>query len=432
MRQIKATIINYTAPEMNHLAAGADEAGLLAHYVRPYANLGRGWEKALSTFPGASSVYGRTFGRRYMPSGLRQDHVHEAAIAADLLSAFIRYFPAAKAKALAPQLHWHIQRRIAEVGARFAADSDVTVASYLVAEPAFRKTKGIKVLNYPIAHHRFIQRFVADEAERAPEFADTLPDWGAVPSWVEPRLDAECALADRILVGSSFVRDSFIAESVPETKLVVIPYGANVSKFQPASEPDCRTPDEYRLLFVGQISQRKGISYLLRAYDAFRGPGTRLTLIGGLQGSEDALAPHRHLFEHIPHIPHAELADQYRKADVFVFPTLIEGMPLVVLEAMASGLPVITTPNGPGDIVRDGVDGFVVPIRDPDAIVEKLEYLRANPDRRREMGVNARQRAQEFSWAAYQQRGVEALRSLMQEKVPSKSTISESIARSTS
>jgi glycosyltransferase involved in cell wall biosynthesis len=161
------------------------------------------------------------------------------------------------------------------------------------------------------------------------------------------------------------------------------------------------------------MSQRKGISYLLRAYDAFRGPGTRLTLVGGLQGSEEALAPHRHLFEHIPHIPHTELAEQYRKADVFVFPTLIEGMPLVVLEAMASGLPVITTPNGPGDIVRDGVDGFVVPIRDPGAIVEKLEYLRANPDRRREMGVNARQRALEFSWMAYRQRGVMALRSFM-------------------
>ena len=98
---------------------------------------------------------------------------------------------------------------------------------------------------------------------------------------------------------------------------------------------------------------------------------------------------------------------------MFVFPTLIEGMPIVVLEAMASGLPVITTPNGPGDIVRDGVDGFVVPIRDPDAIVEKLEYLRAHPEHRREMGINARQRALEFSWAAYQRRGVEVLTELI-------------------
>jgi glycosyltransferase involved in cell wall biosynthesis len=84
-----------------------------------------------------------------------------------------------------------------------------------------------------------------------------------------------------------------------------------------------------------------------------------------------------------------------------VFPTLIEGMPLVVLEAMASGLPVITTPNGPGDVVRDGIDGFVVPIRDPGAIIEKLEFLRANPDQRAEMGRNARERALCFTWQAY-------------------------------
>ncbi len=413
MHPNEVTIINYTAPELNHLAAGADEARLLTHYVRPYANLERGWERVLSALPGASTLYGRTFGRRRMPQGLRRDHLHEAAIATDLLGAFLRHFPAAKARALVPQLHWRTQKRIAQVGAHLGADSKVIVASYLVAEPAFRCSEGIKVLNYPIAHHRFIQQFVAEEAERVPEFAETLPDWAAVPSWIEPRLDAECALADHILVGSSFVRDSFVAEGVPEQKLVVIPYGANVSTFCPASESDRRTRHQFRLLFVGQMSQRKGISYLLRAYAAFHGPGTRLTLIGGLYGSEEALTPHRHLFEHIPHIPHAELAGQYRNADVFVFPTLIEGMPLVVLEAMASGLPVITTPNGPGDIVRDGVDGFVVPIRDPDAIVEKLEYLRANPERRREMGASARQRALEFSWMTYRQRSIATLRSLM-------------------
>jgi glycosyltransferase involved in cell wall biosynthesis len=76
---------------------------------------------------------------------------------------------------------------------------------------------------------------------------------------------------------------------------------------------------------------------------------------------------------------------------------------------MASGLPVIVTPNGPGDIVRNGVDGFVVPIRDADAIVDRLEYLRANPQVRSEMGRNARERALVYSWDVYQARAVEAL-----------------------
>ena len=72
-----------------------------------------------------------------------------------------------------------------------------------------------------------------------------------------------------------------------------------------------------------------------------------------------------------------------------------------MLEAMASGLPVITTSHGPGDIVRDRVDGFIVPIRDPEAIVNTIEYLRANPEIRAEMGRSARARALEFTWKAY-------------------------------
>jgi glycosyltransferase involved in cell wall biosynthesis len=80
---------------------------------------------------------------------------------------------------------------------------------------------------------------------------------------------------------------------------------------------------------------------------------------------------------------------------------------------MASGLPVITTPNGPGDIVRDGLDGFIVPIRAPDIIAEKLEYIRKNPDVRAEMGANARMRSLEFTWGAYQRMAGAVLKSLL-------------------
>jgi glycosyltransferase involved in cell wall biosynthesis len=84
---------------------------------------------------------------------------------------------------------------------------------------------------------------------------------------------------------------------------------------------------------------------------------------------------------------------------------------------MASGLPVIVTPNGPGDIVRDGIDGFVVPIRDPDAIVDRLEYLRDHPQVRAEMGRNAHERALAFTWEAYQARVVEALNEMLEHTV---------------
>lgn len=409
------TVINYAAPEINHLAAGLAEAGLLSAYVRPYANQGRSWERWLSAIPGMGAWYRRTFGRRRMPDGLLPQHVQESGVTADLLGAAIRYLPTPWGKDAVEQLRWYARKQVAQRGARLATETQMVVASYVVAEPAFRRTRGVRVLNYPIAHHRYIQRFAAEEARREPELAGTLPDWSAVPPWVERRLDAECALADAILVGSGFVRDSFIAEGLPAEKMLVVPYGADVGAFVPPQDDVRETTEEqaFRLLFVGQIGQRKGISYLLRAYRLFRGPGTRLTLIGNIYGDAAALSPYRDLFDHVPHLPRSALAERYRQADVFVFPTLIEGMPLVVLEAMASGLPVITTPNGPGDIVRDGIDGFVVPIRDPGAIVEKLEYLRANPERRREMGRNARQRALEYTWRAYQERAIQTLQQLL-------------------
>jgi glycosyltransferase involved in cell wall biosynthesis len=84
-------------------------------------------------------------------------------------------------------------------------------------------------------------------------------------------------------------------------------------------------------------------------------------------------------------------------------------MPLVVLEAMACGLPVITTTHGAGEIVRDGIDGFFVPIRDPEAIAARLEQLHRDPALREQMGRNAREQAMRHTWSAYAQRAADAV-----------------------
>jgi len=304
-------------------------------------------------------------------------------------------------------------RAIARAGARLLREECAVVASWGCAELAFKRMKtkgGMCILDYPFAHHRFTRKLLLEEAEREPEFAGTLNahDWRKC---LEDRFDVEITLADHILVGSSFVRDSFIGEGIPAEKLDVLPYGADTRLFEPATknpQTNC-----FNVLFVGQVGQRKGISYLLRAYQQFKGPETSLTLVGKIQGDGAAFHPYREIFRHIDHVPRSYLRGIYQQADVFVFPTLAEGMPLVVLEAMASGLPVITTPNGPGDIVRDGVDGFVVPIRDTKLIVDKLECLRSSPHLRAEMGANARRRALEFSWGVYQNRICATLQSWM-------------------
>lgn len=407
--------VNTSSNALNQIAAGLAEAGLLSSFVRPYANMQRRWERRLAGLPGLGQAYARSFGRRIMPESLGPTDIHEAGIVLDFLMSVHGRLPASSFafKATRLKLMHARTRSVSQAAARVFDDERAIVSSWSCAEPVFRKAKAkakgaLCVLNYPLAHHRFTRRYLLEETKRQPAFAGTLNSHN-YPGWYVRRLDAEIELADRILVGSSFVRDSFIEEGVPVEKLAVIPYGADTRLFEPPERPR-RQHRELRLLFVGQIGQRKGISYLLEAMRRLQGQGDTLTIVGQIQGDGWALAPYRELFRHIPHVPRSELREIYRQADAFVFPSLVEGMPLAVLEAMASGLPVITTPNGPGDIVRDGEDGFMVPPRDVGAIVERVERLRADPEMRAEMGRNACNRARQFTWAAYRQATVQQLR----------------------
>jgi glycosyltransferase involved in cell wall biosynthesis len=202
-----------------------------------------------------------------------------------------------------------------------------------------------------------------------------------------------------VVVGYGFCARTFVECGVNAAKVHVIPYGVDLGIFAP-SQVDARQA-EFGVIYAGQFSQRKGVSYLLEGYRRFAGTGTTLTLVGKPMGSMAPLEPFASWFRHVPHLTRQDLAAEYCRHDVFVFPTVLEGMGLVVAEAMACGLPVITTANGPDELVRDGIDGFIVPQRDPNAIAEKLELLRADPELRRKMGASAARRAHEFTWSVY-------------------------------
>lgn len=399
----RALVVNPGFPEVNHLAAGLAAENLLSTYVRPYANLGRSWEVALSRIPGVSDLYLGTLGRRIMPEPLNTDLIRPCALFADFVMAahFRLPFRGPAHGAIRKCLMYSVGDRIAQCGAAVLCDERVVVASWWTARAVFERAVALgayRVLNYPLAHHYFTQKILEEEFELAPEFRQTL-DSHDYPKHRLEQLDQEIELADYILVGSSFARSSFIAQGVSEEKILVAHYGVDTDLFTPLR--DDKDQRKFNIIFAGRIGQRKGISYLLRGYQRVHSPTTTLTLVGDFPDQGSAFGPWRHLFRHVPHAPRQALADLFRQSDVFLFPTLVEGMGLVVLEAMASGLPVVTTPNGPGDLVRDGVDGFVVPPRDVDAIVESLEKLRTDPELRRWMGRNAAERAREFTWARY-------------------------------
>jgi glycosyltransferase involved in cell wall biosynthesis len=211
------------------------------------------------------------------------------------------------------------------------------------------------------------------------------------------------ALSDRVLVPSEYCRASSITLGCDPAKISVVPYGVPEHWFdlQPEPEPG-------RILFVGQVGLRKGNHHLAEACRLLEETGLPFECRVAGPAQVDVSHP---LFvgpTYLGQVPRSHVQEEFRRADVFVLPTLAEGMALVHLEAMACGVPVITTPHC-GSVVRDGVDGFIVPIRDAGSLAERLRLLLEDRVLRRQMGAAAGERAREFTWDRYGERLLEAL-----------------------
>jgi glycosyltransferase involved in cell wall biosynthesis len=408
-------VANLSAPEIARLGVELEHRGALRRYIRPYVNKGRLWERLIEHAPGLGRTYRRTLGRRAPPPGLPMRKVVEAGVVRDFAAAAVARLPFGSGDwrhTASRSLMFAAEREVARVAGRYMQilQTDIVVASYGTGRFAFevaRRTGAEAVLSYAIAHNRFQQKLYEEESQLEPEFAAALPRIGQLPAEYSERLDAECELAHRIIVGSNFVRDSFVTEGYDARKIVVTPYGVDTERFTPRVRP--RNDGTFRALFVGQIGQRKGMSYLLKGYELFRRPDSELHIVGDPVAGAEVFGPFRHLYRHTTHVPQRDLPAMFHDADVFVFPSLIEGMPLVVLEAMACGLPIITTRNGPGEILRDGVDGFFVPIRDPEAIALRLEQLYRDRGLLEQMSKNAREQALRHTWNTYACRAADAV-----------------------
>ncbi len=419
----RSLVVNWNAPELNELALALARSGRLTGFVRPYVNKGRAWERGLAKLPLAGRLYAATFGRRQLADPLLAARTFEAGVWPDLAAAALGHLSAVSASTRErwqSGLYRQVRQAVAERARQATGDARCVIAYEGFARPAFEALRprpdSRAVLSYPVAHHRHRRRVRLQENERQPDFAATWPDFDDWPRGHEAQLDEEIELADLVLVGSSYAHDTFVAEGVPEAKLCVVPYGVDLGLFRPgavaASGATQAGESRFEVMFSGQLTQRKGLSYLLQAWREFQHPDARLTLVGTRVGAASWLDAAGATVRHLPHQTRPQLAALYRAADVFVFPTLVEGMPLVVLEAMASGLPVIATANGPGDLVRDGIDGFIVPERDASAVAERLHRLWRDPGLRLRMGRSAAQRAQQFGWDAYTRKALQAVAAL--------------------
>jgi starch synthase len=290
----------------------------------------------------------------------------------------------------------YVARRLFERPASVVIGHD---GAALHAARAGRSVGALTVLNQVIGHLEHGLEIAREEELLAPHFAETMP---SIPNWIIDRHRAELAETETVIVPSAYVHDTLTRRGVPAEKIAVIPYGVDIDRFRPAVEPGPQP--RFRLLFVGHLCQRKGIGYLLEAARRLRGlPGFELLLVGSRIGAQSALAPYSDLFRYKSHVPFHEVHTLFNSSDVFVYPSLHEGSAFVTYEALSSGLPIVTTPNS-GSVVRDGIEGYIVPIRDVDALVDRIERLHRDPDLRHAMSEAARLRALDYTWSHYQRR----------------------------
>ncbi|HEX4629354.1 MAG TPA: glycosyltransferase family 4 protein, partial [Chthoniobacterales bacterium] len=252
------------------------------------------------------------------------------------------------------------------------------------------------IYEHPIVYWREARRYQQEEAELHPEWKPTL---GAIQDSEEKlaRKDSELALADVVIVPSTFSRNSLEQAPGFKAQVKVVPYGLPTVN----QAPDENHAGKLRVLFVGALSQAKGLKYLLEAAAKLERK-IELTLVGKRVSSiiptQAVLGKHRWIHS----LPYTELLREMSRHDVLVLPSLHEGFGLVLGEAMAQGLVVIATAHSAApDLIDDGVDGFIIPIRSSDAIVEKLELLLREPARLREMKQAARRKAEIHSWETY-------------------------------
>lgn len=222
------------------------------------------------------------------------------------------------------------------------------------------------------------------------------PQHSITPETIQQE-QAELELADFIFCPSPEVKKTFQEAGVPDDKIILTSYGWCPQRF-PTIHAEKPQSEEFTVLFVGSVGIRKGVHLLLRAWERANIKG-RLIIFGAI---EPAIAEICKELLARPDVIHQEFslnyAYAYREADLFAFPSLEEGSPLVTYEAMAHGLPMLMSPMGAGGIVRDGIDGMVLPPYDEDAWVEALRKFAHSPELRAQFAASARQWVEEFTW----------------------------------
>lgn len=275
------------------------------------------------------------------------------------------------------------------------AYEDAALATFSTAE----RIGARRFYDLPIAYWETGHRLLAEEAARWPEWEPTLESTRNSSEKLARKMH-ELSLADVVVCPSAFVADSLPAAARATKRVVVAPFGSPTPIETP--EKTRRADAKLRVLFAGSMSQRKGLADLFAAVRQLRRRDVELVVMGSPVAPPEFYRRTGPVFTYERPRPHDEVLALMRTCDVLCLPSIVEGRALVVQEAMSQGLPVIATANtGTSDVVQDGVNGFVVPIRAPEQIAARLDWCAEHRAALPELGRAAQAAAARFSWENY-------------------------------
>jgi glycosyltransferase involved in cell wall biosynthesis len=394
-------------PFVQQTARALLEAGLLASYWTTFADK-----------PEAS--WRRTLVRVATAFGIDMNREFERRAVKEVPAGFLRTLP-----------HWELARSLlARIGAdprlvdaiweqetlrfdrgvarRGLDNVDGIYAYELSALASFREAQRRelpRVYEVPSPAHEFVQNLIQREIEQFPELDDGKREYFlARQSRRTERQRQEWTLADVVIANSKFTRDSYAAAGLDVSKVRIVPLGAPPTD-EASIECGDRKSEPLRVLWVGTFSIRKGAHYLLSAWRRFAPSKSAILNVFGANGLPPNLISKLPASIHlVPTIPRAALVEHYHAADVLMFPTLCDGFGMVVTEAFAHGLPVITTSRaGAADLVRHGENGLIIPAGDASAIEEALEWCLSHREELRAMRQAALDTAKGIQWSDFRQ-----------------------------
>jgi glycosyltransferase involved in cell wall biosynthesis len=283
-------------------------------------------------------------------------------------------------------------------------NAPVLATSYSAAATFAHLRSGLKRVLFQVhPHPRSLRRLYAKLSTQDPDYLGLSLEPEASVSEKDLKLwELESSLAEFVLCASQFSKRSLIEGGVDPTRIGVLPYGVDSDLFK-FGRPKKDAP--FTALFVGQKVARKGLRSLVRAWNELGLPSARLIVAGGHVRDQSLLAGFEGVYEEVPRTGLQQLIELYQQADVFVLPSVAEGFGHVYLEALSCGTPILCTENtGGADLIREGEDGWVVPVGDRAAIRDRLAWCASHRSILREMRESARITGEMHTWARFRQK----------------------------